>query len=204
MGILSSLNREQREAVGILQIGTFLEYFDLMIYVHMAVLLNDLFFPKTDPHMASLISAMGFCSTFMFRPFGAMLFGYIGDTFGRKNTVVITTGMMAVCCITMAILPTYDKIGITAAWLITLCRILQGISSMGEAIGAQIYLAEMIKIPERYPIVTFLTCADFLGTLAALALATGVLSLGLEWRFAFLFGSLIALVGFVGWDHHDI
>ena len=52
-----SLTREQKEAVGLLSIGTFLEYFDLMLYVHMAVLLNELFFPKTDAHTAMLITA---------------------------------------------------------------------------------------------------------------------------------------------------
>ena len=61
MAIFSSLSRQQKEAVGLLQIGTFLEYFDLMLYVHMAVLLNELFFPKTDPHTASLIAAFAFC-----------------------------------------------------------------------------------------------------------------------------------------------
>ena len=64
MNTLGSLNREQKEAIGLLQIGTFLEYFDLMLYVHMAVLLNELFFPKTDPHTAALLSAFAFCSTF--------------------------------------------------------------------------------------------------------------------------------------------
>ena len=57
MSFFSSLNRQQKEAVGLLQIGTFLEYFDLMLYVHMAVLLNTLFFPKTDPHTAALLNA---------------------------------------------------------------------------------------------------------------------------------------------------
>jgi MFS transporter, MHS family, proline/betaine transporter len=130
MGIFSSLSYEQREAATILQIGTFLEYFDLMLYVHMAVVLNDLFFPKTDPHVARLIAAMSFCLTFVFRPFGALLFGYIGDTVGRKSTIIITTMMMAVCSATMAMLPTYAQIGITAAWLVTICRIVQGLSSM--------------------------------------------------------------------------
>ena len=86
-----SLTREQKEAVGLLSIGTLLEYFDLMLYVHMAVLLNELFFPKTHPFTASLLSAFAFCSTFVFRPFGALIFGYIGDTIGRRVTVVITT-----------------------------------------------------------------------------------------------------------------
>jgi len=197
MGIFSSLSYEQREATVILQIGTFLEYFDLMLYVHMAVLLNDLFFPKTDPHIARLISATSFCLTFVFRPFGALFFGYIGDTVGRKSTIIITTIMMALCSAAMAMLPTYAQIGITAAWLVTICRIIQGLSSMGEIIGAQIYLTELIKIPERYPVVTFIGCADILGGFAALALATGVLALGMDWRAAFWIGALIAIVGTV-------
>ena len=73
------LTKEQKEAVGLLSIGTFLEYFDLMIYLHMAVFLNELFFPKTDPFTASLLSAFSFCSTYLLRPFGALVFGYIGD-----------------------------------------------------------------------------------------------------------------------------
>ncbi|OZG31371.1 MFS transporter [Rickettsia endosymbiont of Culicoides newsteadi] len=62
--IHTSLTREQKEAVGLLSIGTFLEYFDLMLYVHMAVLLNELFFPKTDPSTTAIYSATAFCSTF--------------------------------------------------------------------------------------------------------------------------------------------
>ena len=60
------LSHEQKEAVGLLQIGTFLEYFDLMLYIHMAVLLNELFFPKTDHRTAALLSAIAFCSTYLY------------------------------------------------------------------------------------------------------------------------------------------
>ena len=80
--MFSSLRREQKEVIGLLQVGTFLEYFDLMLYVHMAVLLNDLFFPKYDSHTAALLTAFAFCSTYVLRPFGALLFGYIGDHIG--------------------------------------------------------------------------------------------------------------------------
>ncbi|CAK6513941.1 MAG: MFS type sugar transporter [Rickettsia helvetica] len=73
------LTREQKEAVGILSLGTFLECFDLMIYVHMTVLLNELFFPKADTKTAAIYSTSAFCSTFVFRPFGALLFGWMGD-----------------------------------------------------------------------------------------------------------------------------
>ena len=121
-----SLTREQKEAIGLLSIGTFLEYFDVMLYVHMAVLLNELFFPKTDPFTASLLAAFAFCSTYVLRPIGALIFGYIGDNIGRKHTVIITTFMMAISCIVMANLPTYSQIGITAAWLVTICRMIQG------------------------------------------------------------------------------
>ena len=109
MSFFSSLKREQKEAIGLLQIGTLLEYFDLMLYVHMAVLLNELFFPKTEPHTAALLTALTFCSTFVLRPFGALICGHIGDTFGRKPTVVITTSMMAMFCVLMANLPTSKK-----------------------------------------------------------------------------------------------
>ncbi|AFC72708.1 Proline/betaine transporter [Rickettsia rhipicephali str. 3-7-female6-CWPP] len=61
-----SLNREQKRAIGLLSIGTFLEYFDLILYVHMAVLLNDLFFPQYDPFVNSLLNAFAFCSTYHF------------------------------------------------------------------------------------------------------------------------------------------
>ena len=195
MGILSSLTRQQKEAVGLLQLGTFLEYFDLMLYVHMAVLLNELFFPKTDPHTAALLSAFAFCSTFVLRPFGALIFGYIGDNIGRKTTVIMTTMMMSVSCIIMANLPTYAQIGISAAWVITICRIVQGLSSMGEIMGAQVYMTEMTTPPVQYPAVSFISVAASFGGFAALGVATLVTSQGFNWRIAFWIGAAIAVIG---------
>jgi MHS family proline/betaine transporter-like MFS transporter len=195
MSLFSSLKREQKEAIGLLQIGTFLEYFDLMLYVHMAVLLNDLFFPKADPHTASLIAAFAFCSTYVLRPFGALLFGWIGDNIGRKTTVIITTMMMAVSCLIMANLPTYSQIGISAAWIVTLCRMIQGLASMGELTGAEIYLTETLKFPRHYPIVALLAISSSLGPFLALAVASLVTSSGFNWRLAFWIGAGIALVG---------
>ena len=192
-----SLTREQKEAVGLLSIGTFLEYFDLMLYVHMAVLLNELFFPKTDPDTASILSAFAFCSTFVFRPFGALIFGWLGDNISRKATVVITTALMAFSCILMANLPTYSQIGIAASWLITICRILQGMSSVGEIVGAELYLTEITTPPIQYPIVSFIAIFSVVGTVAALAVASLFTSFGLNWRIAFWIGAAIAMVGAV-------
>ncbi|HQS84973.1 MAG: MFS transporter [Alphaproteobacteria bacterium 16-39-46] len=195
MAFLSSLTRTQKEAVGLLQIGTFLEYFDLMLYVHMAVLLNDLFFPKTDSKTAALLTAFAFCSTYLLRPFGALFFGYVGDHLGRKTTVIMTTMIMAISCIVMASLPTYAQIGITAAWLVTLCRVAQGLSSMGEILGAEIYMTEITKPPARYPSVGLIGCASRFGTVAALGVAMLVTSQGFNWRNGFWIGAAIALVG---------
>lgn len=197
VSIIKSLSRQQKEAVGLLQIGTFLEYFDLMLYVHMAVLLNELFFPKTDPHTAALLSSFAFCSTFILRPFGALIFGYIGDNIGRKATVIITTMMMSTSCVVMATLPTYAQIGISAAWIVTICRIVQGLSSMGEVMGAYVYMTEITKPPLRYPAVSFISLASTLGASAALGIATLATTFDLNWRNAFWIGAGIALVGSV-------
>jgi len=191
------LTRQQKEAIGLLSIGTFLEYFDLMLYVHMTVLLNELFFPKTDPFTASLLSAFAFCSIFVFRPIGAIIFGYIGDNIGRKATIVITTFLMSISCVILASLPTYAEIGITATWLITMCRLLQGMSSMGEIVGAEIYLTEITKPPLQYPVVMIIAIASILGGTFALAVASLSTSLGFNWRIAFWIGAGIALIGAV-------
>ncbi|HQS84033.1 MAG: MFS transporter [Alphaproteobacteria bacterium 16-39-46] len=197
MSFLSSLTKTQKEAMGLLQVGTFLEYFDLMLYVHMAVLLNDLFFPKTDPKTASLLTAFAFCSTYLLRPFGALFFGYIGDHFGRKATVIMTTMIMAISCIIMATLPTYAQIGISAAWFVTICRMAQGLSSMGEVIGAEIYMTEITKPPARYPAVGLIGLASRVGTVSALGVAMLVTTQGFDWRNGFWIGAAIAVVGSV-------
>lgn len=195
MKILASMSKQQKEAVALLQVGTFLEYFDLMLYVHMAVVLNSLFFPKTDPHTASLLTAFAFCSTFVLRPFGAILFGYIGDHYGRKTTIIITTSLMSISCVIMANLPTYAQIGISAAWCVTLCRIFQGLSSMGEIMGALVYMTEITKPPVQYPAVSFISLAAFTGSCAALAMSALVTHAGLNWRIAFWAGAAIAAAG---------
>jgi MFS transporter, MHS family, proline/betaine transporter len=193
--IQTKLTKEQKEAVGLLSIGTFLEYFDLMLYVHMAVLLNDLFFPKTEPHISALLTAGTFCATYVFRPFGALLFGWIGDNFGRRYTIILTTIIMATCCATMAVCPTYAEIGITASYMMMSCRIIQGLSSMGEVVGALLYLTEFIKTPIRYYAVSMIPAFATFGGLAALGLATLATSHGANWRIAFIVGAIIAGVG---------
>ncbi len=195
MGIFSSLQKEQRQAIGLLSLGTFLEYFDLFLYAHMAVLLNELFFPKTDAHSQTLLTAFAFSSAFVFRPIGALLLGYIGDTYGRKVTIIITTFMMAFTCVIMANAPTYAQVGITAAWIVTICRILQGMSSLGEVIGAQLFLTEAIPLSVRYRAVALIGVFATMGGGLAVAVAALSTSQGFNWRIAFWIGAGVALVG---------
>jgi len=190
-----TIKDEERHATLILSLGTFLEYFDLMLYVHMAVLLNDLFFSKADDFSSSILGAFSFCVTFIFRPIGALLIGWLGDTYGRRSTVILTSFAMSISCIVMFFLPTYQQVGIVASWAITICRIVQGMSSMGERIGAELYLTELIKPPKVYPVVASVIIFAMVGITCALGVAKLSLSYGFNWRYAFLVGAIVAVIG---------
>lgn len=197
-----SLKREKKEATLLLSIGSFLEYFDLMIYIHMAVLLNEVFFPKTDDlHTKYLFTAIAFSSSYVLRPLGLLLFGWLGDNIGRKTTVIITTIIISVSCIIMANLPTYAQIGISATWIITICRLMQGMASMVGIIGAELYLTEITKPPVQYPIVAMIAVFAVLGInfpLLVVSFATSVAtSLDASLRIVFWVGSIVALIGSV-------
>jgi MFS family permease len=97
----------------------------------------------------------------------------------------------------MASLPTYEQIGITAAWIVTICRILQGLSSMGEVMGAKIYITEITKPPAQYPAVLLVTLSSSLGAMVALGLASLVTHISMNWRVGFWIGACIAVVGSV-------
>ena len=193
----TKLTRQQKEAIALLSFGTLLEYFDLMLYVHLSVLLNELFFPKTDPMMAKLLATTAFCMTFVLRPVGGYVIGRIGDDIGRKATIFITTFIMAGTCLTMATLPTYEEIGIWATVGILLCRMLQGFSSLGEIIGAGIYLFETLKSPYTYIACATINIMAKIGGFLALGIASLVINSSFGCRYAFFYGAIIAIIGFV-------
>ena len=195
MPYTKGITRQQKEAIGLLSAGTFLEYFDLMLYVHMAVFLNELFFPKTDPLTTQLITAFTFSSSYLLRPIGGLFIGWIGDRWGRKSTIMITMSIMACSCLTMANIGTYAEIGITASIVMITCRLLQGFSSLGEVIGTQIYMVEIFRPPNRYVYNEVIAIAVRSGGLLSLCVASFAVSAALNWRLAFWFGTAIALVG---------
>ena len=104
---------------------------------------------------------------------------------------------MALSCLVMANLPTYAQIGVTASWIVTLCRVAQGMSSMGEIVGAEIYMTETTKPPVQYPLVTIISIFSVLGANFALGIAWLTTSEGFDWRLAFWIGTVVAIIGSV-------
>ena len=191
-----NLTRQQKESIVLLSIGTFLEYFDLLLYMHLSSLLNDLFFPKTDPTVAWLLGAFAFSSTFMLRAVGGLIIGKLGDFAGRKVTIMITTFIMSGTCVVMGSLHTYAAIGIYASIVMIICRMLQGFSSLGEGMGALIYMQETLKSPNRYVASGIVDAASCVGSSLALAVASIALFTNFNWRFAFYMGAGLAVFGF--------
>lgn len=193
----TELRKEGKLPVALLSTGTFLEYFDLMLYVHMGVLLNELFYDTSDSRNLAILSALGITITFGVRPFGAYFFGKLGDYYGRKIVLWITTIMMFLACLTMFFLPTYAQIGFTATIIMTICRIAQSLSSVGEIISCDLYFMESSNPPIQYPLSGATDIFGALGGTVALGVASLVTMNGFNWRWAFLFGASIGIVGAV-------
>lgn len=162
------------------------------------MVLNPLFFPTADPWAAGLLGVLTFSSAYLTRPLGSLIFGYIGDKIGRKASIAWTSGLMGIAVLSISCLPPYAAIGPAAPILFILARLSQGFSSIGEMIGAQVMLVEISeKSRLRHLISTFMVVALNAGGLTALGL--GLLCLHLDpvngWRWPFLFGAAIAIVG---------
>ncbi|MCF8462885.1 MAG: MFS transporter [Rickettsiaceae bacterium] len=192
----SNLKNSKTQII-LLQLGALFEYFDLMLYVHLAFVLDDLFFPPAEGTNAQLISAIAFCSTFVFKPFGAIILGYVGDKIGRKFTTLVGIFSVAFCSLTMAILPSYAQIGISAAIILTLCRMTLSLFSMGEKIGTDIYLAEISTKSMRNVIVCTAGIAAGFGSTLSLGIGLILIEQSLNWRLAFVFGGILAIVGLI-------
>jgi metabolite-proton symporter len=142
----STLVPDARQARRILlasMVGTTIEFYDFYIYATAAVLVFPrLFFPKGDPAVATLQSLATFALAFVARPIGAAIFGHFGDRIGRKTTLVTALMTMGISTICIGLLPTYASAGVSAALLLALCRIGQGIGLGGEWGGAVLLATE--------------------------------------------------------------
>ncbi len=189
------LAKDEKKALGIVLTGNFLEYFDLMLFSHLAFVVSPYFMPKTDPTVAKLLTILTFSSSFVIRPFAAYFWGYIGDNYGRVVVLSYTTMIMAVTCVLIANVPSYAEIGIYATVLIIICRALQGFSSAGEAKGAEIFVAEVVPhFPKIFLASAMVPITCDLGGLLATLLGSVCLSIAPEegWKLCFYIGAAIA------------
>ncbi len=123
-------------------VGNVLEWYDFVVYGFLAVIIGELFFPSEDP-MVSLLKSFGvFAVGFVMRPVGAVIFGHIGDKYGRKKALTISIIVMAVSTTAIGLLPTYAQIGILAPTLLVILKLLQGLSVGGEYTTSVSFIVE--------------------------------------------------------------
>jgi MFS family permease len=129
--------------------GTAFEWYDFFIYGAVAPTIAKNFFSQLDPTAGLLVALAIFAAGFLFRPMGALIFGRLGDRFGRKGAFLATVVIMGGATFAMGLLPTYDQIGGAAVVLLIFLRILQGTAVGGEYGGAAIYVAEHAATERR-------------------------------------------------------
>lgn len=180
-------------------LGNALELYDFSLYGIFAPLFATLFFPTGNPTVALLASLATFAVGFLMRPLGGILFGYLGDRFGRKNALSISIMLMALPTLIISFLPTYAQIGILAPILLLLCRLLQGLCAGGEYTGASIFIIEHLGKSRRGLAGSLISASGAIGSLIAMLLGAALLQPGLpewSWRIPFLMGAFLALIGF--------
>jgi MFS family permease len=133
-----------RMVIGGSSLGTVFEWYDFFIYGTLAAsgIIGRVFFPAGDETLQTLLAWAGFAVGFLFRPLGAILFGYMGDRMGRKYTFLVTITLMGVATAGVGLVPSAASIGYAAPALVLLLRILQGLALGGEYGGAAVYVAE--------------------------------------------------------------
>lgn len=130
-------------------VGTLIEWYDFYIFGSLATVIADQFFPKENPTAALLSTLATFAAGFIVRPFGALVFGRLGDLIGRKYTFLLTLILMGGSTFAIGLVPGYETIGFAAPLLVLLLRLVQGLALGGEYGGAATYVAEHAPVNRR-------------------------------------------------------
>lgn len=188
-----------KNRIAVASFGTFLEWTEFTYYAYIASKIAHLFFPGLNKDLAVIAAFAVFAIAYIFRPLGALFFGFIGDKYGRKPALQVSISLMGLSALLVACLPVYNQIGISAPLLLLLLRSLQGFAVSGEFNGSAIYLMEHDKNRPCYA-----------GSWTSFSAASGMmfgslLSALIElpmmpewaWRLPFLLGALSCVMGFL-------
>lgn len=181
-------------------LGTMIEWYDFYIFGSLAVIMSEMMFPQGDPTWALIKTWALFATGFIVRPFGALVFGRVGDLIGRKYAFMVTLTIMGLSTFLIGLLPTYATIGVLAPSILLVLRLLQGLALGGEYGGAAVYVAEHVPDHRRGFYTSFIQITATLGLFVSLGVVLGVKRMMSDqafqawgWRVPFLLS--IILVG---------
>lgn len=193
--------KDQRKVLFLSSLGGVLEFYDFIIYIFLAPIIESVFFANSTPYVATLKTLAIFSIGYLLRPIGGILFSHFGDRYGRKVVFLLTVIFMALPAFIIGILPTPAQIGVAAPILLLLCRIMQGLALGGEIPAAITFVAEHVPLNRRGIALSSLFFGINLGLLLG-SLITTVISSYLSptdihdygWRIPFLIGGVFGLI----------
>ena len=195
------MTKEQRKVIFASSLGTVFEWYDFYLYGSLAAIIGKQFFAGVNETTAFIFALLAFAAGFAVRPFGAVIFGRMGDMLGRKFTFLITILLMGLSTFIVGILPSYATIGVAAPIILIMLRLLQGLALGGEYGGAATYVAEHAPHGKRGFYTSFIQTTATLGLFLSLLVILGCrLALGPTafddwgWRIPFLVSILLLAV----------
>lgn len=183
-------------------VGTLIEWYDFYIFGSLSVIISQKFFPDTNPTAALLSTLATFAAGFIVRPFGALVFGRLGDIIGRKYTFLLTLVLMGGATFLIGLVPGFATIGYWAPALVLLLRLLQGLALGGEYGGAATYVAEHAPANRRGFYTSWIQTTATLGLFLSLGVILSIRRIvgvdefvnGNGWRYPFLLSILLVVV----------
>ncbi len=195
------MTAEERKVIFASSLGTVFEWYDFYIYGTLGAFLAKYFFSNVPPNVAFIFTLLAFAAGFAVRPFGALIFGRLGDMIGRKYTFLITMTLMGVGTFFIGLLPGYATWGIAAPVVLIALRLVQGLALGGEYGGAATYVAEHAPRNQRGYYTSWIQTTATLGLFLALLLILGIRTAMGEasfgdwgWRIPFLLSGILLIV----------
>jgi len=193
--------RRRIKAIFIGSIGNLVEWYDFYAYTAFALYFAGAFFPSTDPVVQQLNAAVLFAATFLMRPLGGWLFGYLADHFGRRLSLTLSVVCMCFGSLMIAVTPTYASIGFAAPVILALARVIEGLSLGGEYGASATYLSEVADAKHRGFYSSFQYVTLIGGQLTAIIVLLLLQKVFLTpeqlkawgWRIPFVIGALLAI-----------